>query len=462
MSDLKRAALVLAAGMGTRFKSKKPKVLHELCGSPLVVHVLRRLRELELDRVVVVVGHEGEVVRSALQDFGVEFVFQEEQLGTGHAVMTAQPHLEGTSGWLLVLYGDTPLITSGTLARLLETAQTQEADGVVLTATYDDPTGYGRILRDSRGELLEILEEREAGQEQKGIREINAGLYCFRVEALREGLSHLFPSPRTGEYYLPDLIRILRRAGKKVLALPAASVEETYGINDRAELAQAGARMRRRIAHHWMIEGVTLVDPDQTYIDASVEIGPETAIYPGTVLEGRTRIGSGCTIYSCCHLRNAELEDGVLVEHGSVIRESRIRRGSRVGPFAHIRLEAVIETEAKIGNFVEVKKSVVGPRSKANHLAYLGDAQVGADVNIGAGVITCNYDGVRKHQTVIEDGVFVGSDSQLIAPVKVGKGAYVAAGSAITEEVPPGALGIARARQVNKEGWTKKRMKDEG
>jgi bifunctional UDP-N-acetylglucosamine pyrophosphorylase / glucosamine-1-phosphate N-acetyltransferase len=455
-----RHALILAAGKGTRMKSQKAKVLHELCGRPLLAHVLSRLTNLNIERTIVVVGHDAEAVRETFKDYPVEFVQQEEQQGTGHAVMTAAPKLAQLSGSLLILYGDTPLITTDTLARLLDARESLGAAQVLLTAEYDRPFGYGRIIRNSQGEAIDIIEEKDASPDQKMIREVNVGLNCFDISELLAGLGRLSPQNKAGEYYLTDMVRVFHSAGKKVLALSTPRPEETYGINTREELAQMEIRLRAEISRRWMLEGVTILNPSTVYIDETASIGPDTVIYPGVLIEGNTEIEPGCTIYSHCHLKDSYLEAGAVVDHGSVIRKSRIGSGTKIGPFAHLRENCVIGAQARIGNFVEVKKSQMGDGSKAAHLAYIGDSEIGRNVNIGAGTITCNYDGVRKNKTVIEDDVFIGSDSQLIAPVTIHKGAYVAAGSSITEDVPEYSLGIARGRQVNKEGWAQEKAKE--
>ena len=452
-----RYALILAAGQGTRMKSRKPKVLHPLCGKPLIAHVLDKLADLGPARTWVVVGHGSEQVQEALAGYGVEFVQQQPQQGTGHAMMVSAPQLETLSGSLLVLYGDIPLVPGHLLSQLLETREATNADQVLLTAEYADPSGYGRIVRDADGAVTGIVEEKDATPEQRTIREINTGIQCFAIDSLLSALSKLSRGNAAGEYYLTDLVEIFRQQGKKVLTLSARKPEETAGVNTREELASVELELRARIASRWMAEGVTLMAPGSIYIDESVVIGPDTVVHPGAVLEGKTRIGRDCTIGAYSHLRDAVLEKEVTVDHCCVIRQSRVGKQSRIGPFAHLRQGCSVASQVRIGNFVEVKNSQLGRGSKSAHLSYLGDASIGREVNIGAGTITCNYDGKEKHPTVIEDGVFIGSDAQLIAPVTIGRGAYVAAGSSITEDVPEKALAIARGRQVNKEGWAKKR-----
>ncbi len=455
----RRCAVVLAAGKSTRFKSETPKLLHRLCGKPLVCHLLDRLTALNVGRIIVVVGHGFESVREELSTYPVDFALQEEQLGTGHATMCAAPALEGQEGSVLVLYGDTPLISKETLCRLYETREKEDADEVVLTVETPEPHGYGRIVRDSQGMPARIVEEKDTSDDEKMIREINAGFVCFRISTLLEHLPLLSNSNAAGEYYLTDILALLRERGKKVVTVPALSVLETVGINSREELSRVETLLRAEIASGWMKEGVTILNPATVYIDPDVTIGQDTIIYPGVFIEGKSRIGRHCTIRSGCHLLDAVLEDNVVVDQCSVIRRSSVGGGTTVGPFAHLREYTSVGGNARIGNFVEVKKSTIGEGTKAAHLAYLGDATLGKDVNIGAGAITCNYDGINKNKTVIEDGVFIGSDSQLVAPVTIHSGAYVAAGSTITEDVPPDSLAIARGRQVNKEGWAAEKGK---
>ncbi len=463
LSRRERYALILAAGQGARMKSRKAKVLHPLCGRPLLTYVLDKLTShLKIDRIFVVIGHEAAAVKRALEGYPVEFILQERQLGTGHALLAAAPRLRKLSGSLLVLYGDTPLIDRGTLGRLLKVRKEENADQVLLTATCEDPEGYGRIVRNEQGEIVEIVEEKEASKKQRAIREINPGFYCFRISSLLSGLALLSRSHRTREYYLTDLLHILRRQGKKIIALEARSPQEVRGINTRQELADMELILRLQIIRKWMSRGVTIMDPSSVYIDDSVVIAADAVIYPGVVIEGRTRIGRNCVIRSFSHLRNTVLQEGAVVDHCCVVRESTIGRESRVGPFAHVRQNTLIGSGARIGNFVEVKKSSIAEGTKAAHLSYLGDAKIGQRVNIGAGTITCNYDGFNKNQTVIENDVFIGSDTQLVAPVTIRKGAYVAAGSSITMDVPSHSLAIARSRQINKVGWSKAKEKELG
>ena len=454
-----RHALILAAGQGTRIKSALPKVLHPICGKPLIHHVLERLSSLDIRTTFLVLGHQAERVEKAVSGFAVEIVLQREQLGTGHAIMAAKPQLERLSGSLLVLYGDMPLIRGRELENLFRVRERENVDQVLLTAALDNPFGYGRILRDERGEAIDIVEEQEATSEQKLIKEVNTGLNCFKIESLLASLSQLSRNNRAAEYYLTDLLRILRSKGKKVAVLESSSPGDILGVNTREEMAVVEGKMRQEIARRWMLQGVTMLDPASVYIEPTVVIGRDTVLYPGVILEGQTVIGSGCTIRGFSHLSDATIEEGVVVDHCSVVRDSKVGAGSHVGPFAHLRANTVVAGSCRIGNFVELKNTRFGDSSKAAHLSYLGDTEAGSAVNIGAGTITCNYDGQHKHKTVIEDRAFIGSGSQLVAPVSIREEAYVAAGSSITEDVPPQSLGIARSRQINKPGWGKQRRK---
>jgi bifunctional UDP-N-acetylglucosamine pyrophosphorylase/glucosamine-1-phosphate N-acetyltransferase len=450
--------VVLAAGKGTRMKSARPKVLHLLAGRPIIEHVLRTVDELNVSSTALVVGHGAGEVRAALTHRpALEFVVQSPQLGTGHALLQAEPLLSGKSGTLLLLYGDVPLLEAGTLRRLTEHHHQSRAAATVLTVELDDPYGYGRIVRDADGRITRIVEERDASGSERAIREINSGIYALDLAPLFAALHGLASDNAQGEYYLTDLVSIYGRHGRRVETLCVESAAELRGVNSRIDLAELGLVVRARKNRDVMLSGVTLEDPGATYIDADVAIGEDTVIGPGVILEGTTSIGTSCRLHAGVRLSNATIGDRVTVLDRSVIVESRVAAGAQVGPFAHVRPGSDIGENARVGNFVELKKTALGRGSKANHLAYLGDATIGSQVNVGAGTITCNYDGEKKHQTVIEDGVFIGSDSQLIAPVTVGTGAYVAAGSSITDDVPADALGIARARQENKPGWAAKR-----
>jgi bifunctional UDP-N-acetylglucosamine pyrophosphorylase/glucosamine-1-phosphate N-acetyltransferase len=453
--------VILAAGKGTRMKSRLPKVLHTLAGLPIIEHVLRTARPLQAAETVVVVGHSGEAVREALSKHtNLKFAVQSPQLGTGHAVQQTESILRGRTGSLLLLYGDVPLLQASTLSRLLEHHRESRAMATVLTAEFDDPYGYGRIVRDSAGRLIRIVEERDASREERSIREINSGIYAFALEPLFDTLANLGADNVQGEYYLTDLVAAYRARDLRLETVLVEDPAELRGVNTRVDLAELGeaiwARKRRRV----MFDGVTLEHPATTFIDEDVTIGPDTIVGPGVILNGQTTVGAGCRIHAGVRVTGSTIADEVAILDHSVIVKSSIAARASIGPFAHVRPGTAIAEDAHVGSFVELKNTRFGKRSKAGHLAYLGDASIGDDVNIGAGTITVNYDGERKHQTVIEDGAFVGSDSQLVAPVTVGKNAFVAAGSSITEDVPPDALALARARQVVKPGWvTSKRAK---
>ena len=445
--------VVLAAGKGTRMKSGSPKVLHRAAGLPLIEHVLRTASSLEPASVVVIIGHFADALKLALSGRpGLSFALQEPQLGTGHALLQAAPALEGARGTVLLLSGDVPLLRRSTLARLRDEHERHGAAATVLTATMEDPRGYGSIVRED-GRIAAIVEHRDATEEQRRIKEINSGIYAFDLATLFDSLRQVGSANAQGEYYLPDLIAIYRSRGLTVQTVRLDDPEEILGVNSRKELAEATAVLRMRKNEALMAEGVTLVDPATIYVADGVSVGADTILHPGVHLEGTTRIGGRCEIHSGVRIVDSTVGDGVIVNNFCVITESQVAAGARIGPFAHIRPQSDIGEQAHVGNFVELKKTSLGRGAKANHLAYLGDATIGERVNVGAGTITCNYDGVHKHPTVIEDGAFIGSDSQLIAPVRIGKGAYVAAGSSITSDVPAGALAVARGKQVNKEGW---------
>jgi bifunctional UDP-N-acetylglucosamine pyrophosphorylase/glucosamine-1-phosphate N-acetyltransferase len=414
------------------------------------------------EQVYMIIGHQAEEMRKAFTRPGLEFIEQKEQLGTGHALMVARPALEGCpSGVVVALVGDVPLLQAETLSALVAAHRKERAACTILTMRPDNPTGYGRIVRGPGKRVRAIVEEKVASAAQKRIREVSTGILCFSRLPLLAHLGELSCDNAQKEYLLTDLIEILNRHRLKVAAFEAPA-EEARGINDRAQLAEVGITLRLRKAVALMKDGVTLTDPEATYIDEDVAIGPDTVIEPGVTLRGHTRLGSGCRVEPYATITDSVLGDGVTVRQSSVITNCEIGAGVTVGPFAHLREGAVIEPTARIGNFVEVKKSTVGRGAKALHLTYLGDATVGARANIGAGTITCNYDGKKKNPTTIEDEVFIGSGNMLVAPVRIGKGSYTAAGSTITKDVPPESLAIGRSHQVNKEGWAreKKMAKD--
>jgi bifunctional UDP-N-acetylglucosamine pyrophosphorylase/glucosamine-1-phosphate N-acetyltransferase len=451
--------VVLAAGKGTRMKSELPKVLHQVGGAPMLDYVLRAGFSLAPESSTVVIGHMADKLATSLASPWptVKTVIQEPQLGTAHAVMQTEPVLDGKTGTVVLLYGDVPLLRAETLRKLLGHHESHGAALTVLTALVKEPKGYGRIVRDKSGQVERIVEEKDASEQQRAIAEINSGIYAFALDNLFNDLKLVKTTNAQGEYYLTDLVEIYRRQGRRVEALAIDDPNELLGVNSREELARMNAILRDQRNRQIMASGVTLVDPATTWIGPDVEIGHDTVIQPNVYLEGRTRIGRNCEIQAGVRIIDSTLADQVLVQNYTIIRNSTVASGAILGPFTHIRPESQIEAGAHVGNFVELKKTRLGAGSKANHLAYLGDATIGEGVNVGAGVITCNYDGVRKHPTIIEDGAFVGTDSQLVAPVRIGKDSYIAAGSSITEDVPPGALAISRGRQVNKDGWAAKK-----
>ncbi|CEP68397.1 Bifunctional UDP-N-acetylglucosamine pyrophosphorylase/glucosamine-1-phosphate N-acetyltransferase [Moorella glycerini] len=439
-------AVILAAGQGKRMYSRLPKVLHRVAGRSLLEHVLAATRQAGIEDNIIVIGHGAEEVRAAL---GPEqkYALQEQQLGTGHALAQAR-EAAGEATTVLVLCGDTPLIRPATLSGLLQHHQATGAAVTILSARVADPTGYGRIIRDGQGQVKGIVEERDATPAEKAINEINTGIYCFAAAFLWPALGRLKPDNDQGEYYLTDVVAMAVSQELLVQTLVARDTEEVLGVNDRAQLAAAGAVWRRRVNTALMLDGVTIIDPEATYIDVTVTIGKDTIIYPGTFLEGHTIIGAGCCLGPGTTIRDSRVGDGSTVIH-AVVLGSTIGPDCQVGPFAYLRPGTVLEAGVKVGDFVEIKASRIGRGSKVPHLTYLGDATVGTGVNIGAGTITCNYDGRQKWPTIIEDGAFIGSNTNLVAPVRVGAGALVGAGSTITKDVPAGALALARERQVN-------------
>jgi bifunctional UDP-N-acetylglucosamine pyrophosphorylase/glucosamine-1-phosphate N-acetyltransferase len=455
---VKPTAVILAAGLGTRMKSGLAKALHPLAGMPLIRHVLNAVAELDPEKVVLVLGHQADRVGAAVADYDAEVVMQAKQLGTGHAVQQAREALAGASGPVLVLCADTPLLTAGTLGSVVELHRKSRAAVTLITARLEDPFGYGRVVRGKTG-VMRVVEEKDASAAQKKIREVNAGIYCFDPKFLLASLSQLGKNNAQGEYYLPDTIGLARKKKLTVAAFPCGDPDEVMGVNSRFDLSRAEKAMKQRINRRWMDEGVTMIDPDATFVGPGVLLGRDVVLYPNVRLDGNTRIGDGCVIYPGSRVVDSALAGSVIVKDCSVIEQSDIAAGCTIGPFAHLRPGSVMAEGARIGNFVEIKKSTIGAGSKANHLSYIGDATVGAGVNIGAGVITCNYDGYEKHRTVIGDNVFVGSDAQLVAPVTIGEGAVVAAGATITRDVPADALAISRVPQVVKEGFAGRRKR---
>jgi len=449
-----RYAVILAAGQGTRMKSKLYKVLHPVCGKPMVQHVVDQVEKLQVDSIVTVIGHGSEKVKAQLGN-SVNYVYQQEQLGTAHAVIQAKDILGDKDGVTLVICGDTPLMTSETIEALFLQHEKIGAKATILTAEASKPDGYGRIVRNEMGVVEKIVEHKDATEAERKITEINTGTYVFDNALLFQALNNVSNENVQGEYYLPDVIEILKQQGETVSAFQTNDFDETIGVNDRVALSEAEAIMRKRINELHMRNGVTLIDPLNTYIEADVTIKEDTVIYPGSILKGTTVIGSECIIGPNTEINNCIVGNNTAIKQ-SVAHDSSIGSDVNIGPFAHIRPASTINDEVKIGNFVEIKKATFGKGSKASHLSYIGDASVGSDVNIGCGTITVNYDGKNKFMTTIEDGAFIGCNSNLIAPVTIGKGAYVAAGSTITDDVPSEALSIARSRQVNKENYKRK------
>ncbi len=457
----KLAAIVLAAGQGTRMRSKLAKVLHPVCGRPMVLYAADLAESLAKGHIAVVVGHQAEQVKDLLADRKVDLVVQTRRLGTGHAVTQAQTAFQsrGGNGWggrrFVILSGDTPLLTEATVRALLTLHERERATVTLLTAHLDRPAGYGRIVRGRDGLVWKIVEDKDATPAERRLTEVNAGTYIVEGEFLFPALAALKPSNVQKEYYLTDIVAAAIRQGKRVAAYIAADSVEALGINTRAELAEAERILRARVRQRLMDAGATFLAPETSFVDAEVRIGRDTVIHPHTTLEGRTIIGEDCVIRSHSRLVESVLGDGVTVLDGCVIEGSRLEEQCTVGPFAHLRPGTVVRPHAKVGNFVELKHTELGQGSKANHLSYLGDTRVGKRVNVGAGTITCNYDGVNKHQTVIGDDVFVGSDVSIVAPVTIGRGAVIGAGSVVTQDVPADALALGRARQVVKPGWVK-------
>ena len=456
MGDI--AALILAAGKGTRMKSGLVKIMHSLGGYPMIVWPANAARAAGAARTVMVVGYQGEKVREYFAGAGdVAFALQEEQLGTGHAVACAAPLFQGFKGRVLVLCGDVPLIRTATLQAMLSLHEARRATVTVLTACPEDPFGYGRVVKGEGGRVLRIVEEKDATAEEKGINEINTGIYCVEADFLFTAVAGLENDNVQGEYYLTDIVKRGANQGKLCLSFAVADAAEVMGVNDRVQLAAANKVLQRRINEKLMLAGVTIIDPDSAYIEEGVEIGMDTVIYPNVHIAGPSTIGSGCLVEPSVVIRGCTIGNGVTIKAGSVMTDSVVHDSAAIGPMAHLRPGSELGEHVKVGNFVETKKIVMGEGSKASHLTYLGDATIGSNVNIGCGAITCNYDGVKKHLTVIGDDVFVGSDVQFVAPVTIGRNSLIAAGTTVTCDVPPDSLAIARTPQVNKEGWKLKK-----
>lgn len=458
MSDV--AAVILAAGKGTRMKSELVKVLHEAGGSPLIAWPVSAARDAGASKIALVVGHQAESVRDHFRnDETVLFAIQEEQLGTGHAVACASGALSGFSGTVLILCGDVPLIRPETLRAMLVQHRSRKAVLTVLTTCMDNPFGYGRVIKREGGMVIRIVEEKDASHEEKEIREINSGIYCVEAGFLFDAVSALSNDNNQGEYYLTDIVTQAANRNLISLAFQVNDPDEVMGVNDRVQLAAAGRLLRARINEALMLSGVTIIDPATAYIDRGVEIGPDSIIHPNVHISGNTVIGRGCVVEPSVVIRNCAIEDRVTIKAGSVLTDSVIGEEAAIGPMAHLRPESKLGAHVKIGNFVETKKIVMGEGSKASHLTYLGDSTIGRDVNIGCGTITCNYDGVKKHRTVIGDNVFVGSDVQFVAPITVGANSLIAAGTTVTQDIPPDSLALARVPQVNKVDWVKNKRK---
>jgi bifunctional UDP-N-acetylglucosamine pyrophosphorylase / glucosamine-1-phosphate N-acetyltransferase len=458
-SNPRVAIAIMAAGKGTRLKSQLPKVLHEVGGKPLLEHVIRAALQVAPGKdVYAIIGYEAGRVRAAMEHTGVHFVLQAEQRGTGHALMVAKNALAGYDH-VIVLSGDAPMITPETIDRLRNFHLEERAAMSLLGAELENPTGYGRVLRKNprSAEVKAIVEEKSTTAAEKKIREINSGFYVFAVKELYSHIEKLSTANAHGEYYLTDMAEVLRKARQRVVAWKTENAREVLGGNTRAELAEIDRHMRMAKCQQLMADGVTIFYPETCVIDADVEIAADAVIEPCVQLLGKTRIGTACRVRSYCVIRDSEIGDGVTVLPGCAMEGAQVSAAAIIGPYSHLRPGSEIGEGAHVGNFVETKKIRLGKGSKANHLTYLGDAEIGAGVNIGAGTITCNYDGVHKHKTVIDDGVFIGSDSTLVAPVRVGKGAYVGAASCITDDVPEESLAIGRGRQIVKEGWVREK-----
>ena len=448
-------SVILAAGMGTRMKSKMPKVLHKVCGKELCRWVIDASKTAGADSVCAIIGHKAEMVKETLGDV-CEFALQAEQKGTGHAVMQAIDVIKAAKGEVVILNGDTPLVTAQAIKNAIDYHKASGNQATVITAILDDATGYGRIVRGNDGGVLKIVEQKDASEEEKKIKEVNSGMYVFDSDSLVYALDKITPNNAQGEYYLTDTLEILLNAGKKVGGYAIADNDEIRGINDRVQLNEAEKIMQKRINEMHMRNGVTMRNPESVYIEDGVEIGNDTEICQNVTIKSGTKIGCDCVIGSGSILDRAVIDDGVDIL-SSVILQSEVGSGTHVGPFAYIRPNCKVGEDVKVGDFVELKNSNIDDGTKISHLTYIGDSDVGKRVNFGCGTVTCNYDGKNKYRTVIGDDCFVGCNTNFVSPINVGDGVYIAAGSTITEDIPENSLSIARARQVNKEGWTDKR-----
>ena len=450
--------VILAAGLGTRMKSRQAKVLHRAGGKTLIQHAVDTAVQLApAERIFVVVGHQAEEVRRAVTTPGIGFIEQKEQLGTGHALMVGRGVLSGLDGYLVITYGDGPLLRAESLRQLIATQESGAGAGTLLSGMMDDPTGYGRVIRDAHGQAVAVIEQKAATPGQLAIREANMGIYCYRADLFWKHVGEIQTNNPAKEYYLTDMVEILNRAGHGVNVFTIEDPRECLGINNRLELAEVDRIFRERKVRELMLDGVTIEKPETVSIDSDVRIGMDTVVEPFAQILGKTRIGENCRIGASAIIQDSEIADEVEIGPFTIVRTSRVARAAQVGPFARLRMDNDVAEGAHVGNFVELKKTRMGAGAKANHLAYLGDSEIGAKTNIGAGTITCNYDGFHKHPTKIGEGSFVGSNSTLVAPIDIGRGSYIGAGSVITDPVPADALALGRARQVTKEEWAAKR-----
>lgn len=453
---MKTACVILAAGLGKRMNSSLPKVLHKVCGVPMLQGVIDTARKLKSEKIIVVTGKHHDLIQKTLASPDVSYVLQKEPKGTGHALRCAREALKGFQGVVIVLNGDTPLVSSETIKKFLKQHQKNKSAVSVLSFLAENPEAYGRIVRDASGQVLSIVEQKDADAVQKKIHEVNSGVYAINHDHLPL-LDDIQINRKKGEYYLTDIVALSVRKGLKTSALCVGIEQEFMGVNTKQELYRASRIMEEAVIGRWIERGVNVLDAGSVFVHPHALIGAETTLYPNVYIDGSTRIGRGVIIYPNVRISDSRIGDKAVIKDSTVIEESQVKTGATVGPFAHIRPGSEVGIDARIGNFVELKKAVIGDGSKASHLSYLGDARIGRGVNIGAGTITCNYDGKKKFMTVIDEGVFVGSDSQLVAPVRIGKGAYIGAGSTITKDVPPYALAVSRVEQKNIQDWAKKR-----